>query len=56
MDLQGSSNQEIANHLSVSLSTIEKDLHEIRQQARDWFKEISPSKITRLASKHKQNS
>ena len=43
MDLQSYQNKEIADTLNVSLSTIEKDLHEIKTDARNWFKEISKS-------------
>ena len=40
LDLQGFSNQEIADQINVSLSTVEKDLNEMRQNIRDWFSEI----------------
>jgi len=47
LHLQGYQNNEIAEKLSVSLSTIEKDLHEIREDARNWFKEISKNGLGR---------
>lgn len=37
LDLRGYSNKEISSTLSVSLSTVEKDLHEARQSVREWF-------------------
>jgi len=37
LDLQGFSNKEISDKLDVSLSTVEKDLHEIRETSKDWF-------------------
>lgn len=40
LDLQGFSNQEIAKQANVSLSTVEKDLNEMRQNIREWFSEI----------------
>jgi len=43
LHLQGYQNNETAEKLNVSLSTIEKDLHEIREDAGNWFKEISKS-------------
>lgn len=42
-DLQGYQNQEIADKLKISLSTVEKDLHEIREKSKEWFKEVSES-------------
>ena len=39
-DLQGFSNDEIANKLDVSLSTIEKDLHYMRYYCLKWSKEM----------------
>jgi len=36
--LQGHKNEEIADKLNVSLSTIEKDIHEIKEKSLDWFK------------------
>jgi len=47
MNLQGYPNQEIAEKLNVSLSTIEKDLHEIRSQAKEWFIKVSSSGIAK---------
>lgn len=41
LNLQGFKNQEIADNLQVSLSTIEKDLHEIREQSKSWFIEMT---------------
>lgn len=43
LDLQGYGNQEVADKLTVSLSTIEKDLHEIREQSKAWFVEMTKS-------------
>jgi len=43
MHIQGYQNKEIADTLGPSLSTIEKDLHEIRESANTWFVEISKS-------------
>ncbi|MEC4849113.1 MAG: ECF-type sigma factor [Nitrosarchaeum sp.] len=40
LDLQGFSNQEIAKQLNVSLSTIEKDLNEMKQNIREWFSQL----------------
>ena len=40
MDLQGISNNEIADNLGASLSTIEKDLHHMRYFSIKWFKEV----------------
>jgi len=37
LDLQGYSNKEISEKLKVSLSTVEKDLHEISDMATTWF-------------------
>jgi len=37
LDLQGFSNKGISEKLDVSLSTVEKDLHEIKEKAKDWF-------------------
>jgi len=36
--LQGYKNQEIADKLGASLSTVEKDIHEIKEKSLDWFK------------------
>lgn len=46
-DLQGYKNKEIAETMGVSLSTIEKDLHEIRQQAKTWFLELTKSGLAK---------
>ena len=40
LDLQGFSNHEIAKQVSVSVSTVEKDLSEMRQNIRGWFSEL----------------
>lgn len=40
MNLQGFGNQEIAEKLGTSLSTIEKDLHHMRYFCLKWTKEI----------------
>jgi len=40
MDLQGFSNNEIADKLGASQSTIEKDLHHMRYFCIKWYKEI----------------
>lgn len=37
LDLQGFSNKEIAEKQRVSLSTVEKDLHTIKESAKSWF-------------------
>ena len=47
MNLQGYTNQEIRKNLNVSLSTIEKDLHEIRLKAKEWFIEVSSSGLAK---------
>lgn len=47
MNLQGFQNKEISEHLDVSLSTVEKDLHEIRTESKDWFKEVSKSGLSK---------
>lgn len=47
MDLQGYQNKEISDALGVSLSTVEKDLCEIRIDARNWFKEVSKSGLSK---------
>ena len=38
---QGCKNQHIAEKIGVSLSTIEKDLKEIRSQLKDWFIDVT---------------
>ena len=40
LDLQGYTNQEIADHVGVSLSSVEKDLSETRQSIREWFSQL----------------
>jgi len=40
MDLQGFNNNEIADKLDASLSTIEKDLHHMRYFCIKWYKEV----------------
>ncbi len=40
MDLQGFSNNEIAKQLGTSLSTIEKDLHNMRNYCTKWYQEV----------------
>jgi len=40
MNLQGFSNNEIADKLGTSLSTIEKDLHYMRYFCIKWYKEV----------------
>ncbi len=40
LDLQGFSNQEIADQLGANLSTIEKDLHYMRYYCLKWSKQI----------------
>ena len=40
LDLQGFTNQEIADHVGVSLSTVEKDLSETKQSIREWFSQL----------------
>ena len=41
LDLQGFSNKEIANKIDCSLSTVEKDLREARNNVRTWFADIA---------------
>ena len=40
LDLQGYTNQEIADQVGVSLSSVEKDLSETRQSIREWFSQL----------------
>lgn len=40
LHLQSFSNKEIAEKLGVSLSTVEKDLHEIREDIKSWFEDF----------------
>ena len=40
LDLQGFTNNEISEKLNVSESTVEKDLHEVRESIRNWFSEL----------------
>lgn len=40
LHLRGLSNKEISDKLGVSLSTVEKDLHEIRQQIKSWIEDF----------------
>ena len=39
--LRGCTNEEIAKTMRYSLSTIEKDIHEINELSRNWFEEQS---------------
>lgn len=39
--LRGYTNQQIANQIGCNLSTIEKDLHDIRELSRQWYEEDS---------------
>lgn len=43
LDLQGYSNQEIANKLGVSLSTIEKDLYYMKYYCVKWYRDLDES-------------
>jgi transposase len=43
LHMQGYSNSEIAEKVGVSLSTIEKDLNQIRKFSLRWFKQLSQS-------------
>ena len=43
LHLQDLTNQEIADKLDVSVSTVEKDLHEIRENIKSWFVEYRQS-------------
>ena len=45
LQLQGLSNKEIADKLEVSLSTVEKDLHEIRQQIKSWIEDFRSEEV-----------
>jgi len=47
LDLQGFQNKEISEKLHVSLSTIEKDLNDIREESKEWFKKISKSGLAK---------
>lgn len=40
LHLRGLSNKEISDKLGVSLSTVEKDLHKIRQQIKSWIEDF----------------
>ena len=40
LDLHGYTNQEIAEQVGVSLSSVEKDLSETRQSIREWFSQL----------------
>jgi len=40
LDLQEYTNQEIADQVGVSLSSVEKDLCETRQSIREWFSQL----------------
>ncbi len=40
LDVQGFTNQEIADQVGVSVSSVEKDLSETRQSIREWFSQI----------------
>ena len=40
LDLQEYTNQEIADQVGVSLSSVEKDLSETRQSIREWFSQL----------------
>ena len=40
LHLRGFSNKEVADKLGVSESTVEKDLHEIRQQIKSWVEDF----------------
>jgi len=41
LDLQGFSNQEIANQIGISLSTIEKDLHYMKYYCVKWYWDLA---------------
>jgi hypothetical protein len=40
LDLQGYTNQEISDQVGVSVSSVEKDLCETRQNVREWFSQL----------------
>jgi len=48
-------NQEIANKVGVSLSTIEKDLKELRYQLKDWFIEVARNDYVNDQMNHHKN-
>lgn len=41
LKIQGCNNQEIADKICTSLSTIEKDLKAIRYHVKDWYEEVA---------------
>ena len=45
LHLQGLNNNEVADKLQVSESTVEKDLHYIRQEAQSWIEEFRTAGI-----------
>ena len=47
LDLQGYQNKEIAEKLNCSLSTVEKDLQDIKKNASEWFREASKSGLAK---------
>ncbi|MGI0010672.1 MAG: ECF-type sigma factor [Nitrosopumilaceae archaeon] len=45
LHLRGYTNKQIAGRLKISLSTVEKDLHEIRNSIQSWFADFYPNGI-----------
>ena len=40
LHLRGFNNKEISDKLEVSLSTVEKDLHQVRQEIKSWLQDF----------------
>ena len=45
LHLRGFRNKEIADNLEVSLSTVEKDLHDIRQETKSWIEDFRSEEV-----------
>jgi len=46
--LKGHTNQEIAKEVGTSLSTIEKDIHEIKKEYKTWFHNLNETGIYQM--------